>query len=80
MHRRRFRLAVRLLARTNMSALRAHLRAAIIECCQVRRDTKEHQDACIRDCLEEPESDWQWYIDYFNGERDKWLRARGKLT
>ena len=55
-----------------MSAICAHLRSAIIESCQVRGDSKDHAGACMRDCLELADTEWPWYVEYFQGVIAAW--------
>ena len=63
---------------TGRGAIRADLRAAIIEACQARGDSREHARACMAEALEEPPESWGWWRDYFRGEAQRWQAARGR--
>ena len=56
--------------------LRAALRAAIVETCQSRGDSREHTRACMAEALDEPPETWAWWIDYFKSqERPRYKRS-----
>lgn len=62
---------------SGQGVIRAELRAAIIDACQVRGDSREHARACMTDALAEAAEDWPWWRDYFRGEAARWRSIKG---
>ena len=54
-------------------AARSQLATLIEDACSRRGDTLEHRRACIHDTIREPETDWPWWLDYWQG-----VMARGR--
>ena len=55
--------------RADRTVLRANLRNAIKDACRSRGDSREHLEACLRECLEEdPPAAWPWWLEYWRGQ------------
>lgn len=54
--------------RANRAARRAELKEAIDAACRTRGDSKRHRDRCREETLEEPESTWDWWLEYWRGQ------------
>ena len=55
------------------AARRSQLATLIEDACSRRGDTLEHRRACIHDTIREPETDWPWWQNYWQG-----VMARGR--